>query len=109
MKNSYDTIGNRTRDLPICSAVPQQTASPRAQLEINKQIKLRPNKYTFFFFTCHCEVPITHVSEVNLQRTFYGNVFRPAVTLKPRWTRIKKERKKYGKERRGESYCSVNM
>ena len=30
MKNSNDTIGNRTRDLPACSAVPQPTASPRA-------------------------------------------------------------------------------
>jgi len=29
MKNSSDTIGNRTRDLPVCSAVPQPTASPR--------------------------------------------------------------------------------
>ena len=30
MKNSNDTIGNRTRDLPACSAVPQPTAPPRA-------------------------------------------------------------------------------
>ena len=30
MKNSKDTIENRTRDLPACSAVPQQTAPPRA-------------------------------------------------------------------------------
>ena len=30
MKNSNDTIGNRTRDLPTCSAVPQPTAPPRA-------------------------------------------------------------------------------
>jgi len=29
MKNSSDTIGNRTRDLPTCSAVPQPTAPPR--------------------------------------------------------------------------------
>ena len=29
MKNSNDKIGNRTRDLPDCSAVPQPTASPR--------------------------------------------------------------------------------
>jgi len=27
MKNSNDTIWNRTRDLPACSAVPQATAS----------------------------------------------------------------------------------
>jgi hypothetical protein len=26
MKNSIDTIGDRTRGLPACSAVPQQTA-----------------------------------------------------------------------------------
>jgi len=27
-KNSNDTIGNRTRDLPACSTVPQPTAPP---------------------------------------------------------------------------------
>jgi len=30
MKNSNDTIGNRTRDLPACSAVPQPNVPPRA-------------------------------------------------------------------------------
>jgi len=30
MKNSIYTIGNRTRDLPACSAVPQPTALSRA-------------------------------------------------------------------------------
>jgi hypothetical protein len=30
MKNSSKTIGNRNRDLPGCSAVPQPTAPPRA-------------------------------------------------------------------------------
>jgi hypothetical protein len=29
MKNSKHTIGNRTRDLPACSAVPQPTAPLR--------------------------------------------------------------------------------
>jgi len=29
MKNSRDTIGDRTRELPACSAVPHPTASPR--------------------------------------------------------------------------------
>jgi hypothetical protein len=28
MKKSTDTIGNRNRDLPLCSAVPQPTAPP---------------------------------------------------------------------------------
>jgi len=30
MKNSSDTIGNRNRNLPACSTVPQPTAPPRA-------------------------------------------------------------------------------
>jgi hypothetical protein len=30
MKNSSDTIENRTRDLPACSAVPQPTSPPSA-------------------------------------------------------------------------------
>jgi hypothetical protein len=29
IKNTNDTIGNRTRDLPACSAVPQPTALRR--------------------------------------------------------------------------------
>jgi hypothetical protein len=29
MKNSKDTIGNQTRNLPACSAVPQPNAPPR--------------------------------------------------------------------------------
>ena len=33
MKNSNDTIGNRTRDLLPCSAVPQPTAPPRLLLQ----------------------------------------------------------------------------
>jgi len=32
MKNSNDTIGNRTHDLLACSAVPQPTALQRAPL-----------------------------------------------------------------------------
>jgi len=33
MENSSDTIGNRTRDLPACSALPQTTVPPRASIE----------------------------------------------------------------------------
>jgi hypothetical protein len=33
MKNSKDTIGDRTSDLPACSAVPQPTEPPRAGAE----------------------------------------------------------------------------
>jgi hypothetical protein len=34
MKKSKDTMGNRTRDLLACSAVPQPTALPRAPFSI---------------------------------------------------------------------------
>ena len=35
MKNSSETIGNRTRALPTCRAVPQPTALPRAPFTIS--------------------------------------------------------------------------
>jgi len=35
MNNSVDTFGNKTRDLPTCSAVSQQTAPPRAARRIS--------------------------------------------------------------------------
>ena len=37
MKNSNDNIGNRTRDLPTCRAVPKPTAPPRAPMVNNMQ------------------------------------------------------------------------
>jgi hypothetical protein len=46
MKNSSDTIGNRTRDLPACSAVPQPTA-PRfgtaclSHLQVSSSVRMR--------------------------------------------------------------------
>jgi hypothetical protein len=38
IKNSNETVGNRSRDLPVCSAVPQPTAPPRAE-ELTKTTK----------------------------------------------------------------------
>jgi hypothetical protein len=38
MKNSNDNIDNRTRNLPTCSAVPQQTAQLRAEGDVCQQI-----------------------------------------------------------------------
>jgi len=40
MKNSNDTIGNRTRDLPACSAMPQY-------------ITVRSSKYDLFHHNSH--------------------------------------------------------
>jgi len=42
MKNSNDTIWNRTLDLPACSAVPQPTAPPRAPEEFWPETNLPP-------------------------------------------------------------------
>jgi len=39
MENSNDTIGNRTRDLPTCGAVPQPTALPRTPERNDENIK----------------------------------------------------------------------
>jgi hypothetical protein len=40
MKNSNNTIVNRTRDVPVCSAVPQPTAPLRAHLKLNMNVKI---------------------------------------------------------------------
>jgi hypothetical protein len=37
VKNSNDAVENRTRDLPVCSAVPQLTAPPRAPIKLPVQ------------------------------------------------------------------------
>jgi len=47
MKNSNDPIGNRTRDLPTCSAVPQPTAPPHV-----------PCVYIYIFSVLDFEVEI---------------------------------------------------
>jgi len=38
MKKSNDIVGNRTRDIPACSAVPQPTAPPRAPIRYMKLV-----------------------------------------------------------------------
>jgi hypothetical protein len=40
MKNYNCTIGNRTRELPVCSAVPQPTAPPAACHNVRVNIEL---------------------------------------------------------------------
>jgi hypothetical protein len=41
MKNSNDIIGNRTRDLPASSAVPQPIAPPRGPKHVGNRNKQR--------------------------------------------------------------------
>jgi hypothetical protein len=40
IKNSSDTIVNRTRDLPACSAVTQSTAPPRAPNSVDYTLNI---------------------------------------------------------------------
>ena len=43
MKNSNDTTGNRTHDLPTCSTVPQPTEPPRNK-ELENKLKHKENE-----------------------------------------------------------------
>ena len=52
MKNSSDTIGNRPRDLPACSAVPQPTAPPRTP-------------FLYFFFNVNHPEVITYINKLH--------------------------------------------
>jgi hypothetical protein len=52
MKNSNNTIGNRTCDLPAFSAVPQPSALPRAPYAMDNfknKIKVRTEKQSSHF------------------------------------------------------------
>jgi len=49
IKNSSDINGNRTRDLPAGSAVPQPTASPCAPCNILQTENSTPNLYKIFY------------------------------------------------------------
>jgi hypothetical protein len=57
MKNSNDTIRNRTRDLPACSSVPQPTAPPRAPETL--------------LFSHYCFSTATKVTRTRLNVTLY--------------------------------------
>ena len=52
-KNSNDTIGNRTRDLPAWSALPQPSAPPRAPVNCWCLDKLlNPHVWINFYYSC---------------------------------------------------------
>jgi hypothetical protein len=55
MKNSNDTIGNRTSDLPACNAVPQPTATPRV---FNKGPAFIYEMETVDEMYCNCTVNV---------------------------------------------------
>ena len=67
MKNSNDTIGNRTRDLPACSEMPQPTVPPRAPLQGLKLWIVQ----TVAYLKCRLRYPVTFVpltsEQLNIQ------------------------------------------
>jgi hypothetical protein len=52
LKNPSDSIGNRTRDLPDCSAVPQPTAPQRTSTAAIKMVKSVCRVMPIFEVTC---------------------------------------------------------
>jgi hypothetical protein len=52
MKNSNDTIGNRSRDLPVCSAVPQ----PLRYRVPNQSKKEEALKEKYLLSSIHVEI-----------------------------------------------------
>jgi hypothetical protein len=64
MKNSKDTIGNRTRDLPVRSAVPQMLRHRVPQVTgTNDKVMEAPNRTAPWLFLGHFKADITQ-SEV---------------------------------------------
>ena len=63
MKNSNNTIGNRTRDPPACRTMPQSPRGPGATYALANnflsrsvfQINDLTGKYIFFFLSSFCE------------------------------------------------------
>jgi hypothetical protein len=86
MKNSSDTIGNRTGDLPACSAVPKPTAPPRIPVITSFQTQNNLNsRFHRHRLRLH-ELPFVLV---NLVKIFIKINFAPPTSLPvyARWGR----------------------
>jgi len=78
MKKSIGTIGNRTRDLPACSAVPQPTAPPRAprSTHTHARARVKPNRRHDF--------PLKQTVRINfylIQNTKHTKIYKYACTF----------------------------
>ena len=72
-KKSNGTIGNRTRDLPACSAVPQRTAPPRAPVfSLYCHVLLWISR----FYCCHGSVE-TDTSDFKIEMLYSPKFFTP--------------------------------
>ena len=74
MKNSNDTIGNRTRDLLTCSAVPQATAPPRShRYSTSKEIHFKPPNFPLYCIHM-CVFPTLDIRFTELSHSFISNL-----------------------------------
>jgi len=83
MKNSNDTIGNRTRDLPVVALCLNQLhhRAPHRELPANKMLQMHFN--TSIPVSGHCMGPyLPHMLPASVHRTDV-NAFKGAVNLKP--------------------------
>ena len=66
MKNSNDTIGNRTRDLPTCSSMPEPTALPRVPAKLINPLnaELNPICYLLALLRAH---HFLHISKIRVK------------------------------------------
>jgi hypothetical protein len=60
MKNSNDTIGNRTSDLPACSARPQPIAPPRAPVFIGSDYNYMNPCFESVLLGSFCETAVSY-------------------------------------------------
>ena len=67
-RNSNDTIGIRTRDLPACSAVPQSTVSPRAPIQLRGYRYCRETQF-HFLHTLNTEAVFSSETSVTTYQT----------------------------------------
>jgi len=73
MSNSSDTIGNRTRDMPACSSMPQPTALPHTH-----------------FYVGTLKIPNAGYSAPTENTGHFTNAFLiPVKPLKPPWYLLK--------------------
>ena len=78
MENSNDNIGNRTRNLHACSAVPQSTAPPRAP---NLKQSLRALEIKPLNFCTHSEDERREEKFTWTHYKFYLNTFKAGLTF----------------------------
>ena len=61
MKNTNDNIGDQTRDLPVCNAVPLPAVPPRTPVEVGGS-KIIPNVSKF-----QLDYPASHLRKHSFQ------------------------------------------